>query len=825
MSDGPAMPGDNDASASPAGGSRVYRSLGVRLLWLILALSVVFTVVSAFVQLSVGYQQDIALLDERMERVRQSHLPALSISVWNLDTRLIDTQLDSLLSLHEVHGLILETAYGDVFRRPRGAQLQDLHWREFALHRQQPNGRPVVYLGTLKLGADMRQINNRTVERLWLMLLTESVWVFLLSFAILFLVQQLITRHLAAIAAYLRRLHLENLGKSLTLGRRGNGTRDELDVFVEAFNDLRERLVNEIQLLEQTRSHLADSEEKYRLSVEATRDGLWDWDVVSGTVNYSPGWTRIIGEQSVEPVYASWESRIHPSDREAALHALNRHLAGDLQSWHMEHRLRRQDGSWVWVLGRGQVVKRDATGRVLRMVGTMTDISDKKEQEQAVWRQANYDGLTGLPNRKLFLDLLGREIRNAKRENRAVWALFVDLDGFKEINDAYGHQAGDLMLARVADRLTATVRETDIVARLAGDEFVVVLTGDRANTYVDRVACQLIETISRAVELKGENLYVTASIGIASFPNDADNASDLIKFADQSMYEAKRQGKNRFHYFTTALQRAAQVRIEIAKDLHKAIDQQEFQLYFQPVIDLHRGHVRKAEVLLRWFHPDKGLISPAGFIPVAEETGVIEDLGRWVFEQALDEMARWESRLDDDFQLSINVSPLQLRGRSERQAGWLGLLRERSLPARRLVIEITEGLLLTKDASVGQALLQCRDAGVQIAIDDFGTGYSSLAYLKELDIDYLKVDQSFTRNLGSGSIDDTLVEAIVVMAHKLDLEVIAEGIETRQQLDVLRAMHCDYGQGYYFARPMPAADFEQYLFAEVQPERHQGVSE
>ena len=551
-----------------------------------------------------------------------------------------------------------------------------------------------------------------------------------------------------------------------------------------------------------------ESEEKYRLAMDAAQEGLWDWDVGTGEVYYSPGWMSIIGEARTDADYSFWEERLHPEDKEHTLLSLRLHLAGRTPDWQEEHRLRRSDGSWVWVLGRGQVVKRDADGNPLRMIGTLIDIESQKANEEIIWQQANYDQLTHLPNRKLFHEILDQNIRKAQRSGQLLWVLFLDLDGFKEINDSLGHTAGDKLLVMVADRLQLTLRESDFVARLGGDEFVIILSDVADVADVDRISSKLVDVVRQNYQLEDRNIYVTISIGIANYPNDASNANELLMFADQSMYAAKAGGKNRYSYFTPALQKASLLRMQMAADLRQAVANREFELFFQPIIDLSNGSVHKAEALIRWHHPEKGLITPEAFIPVAEETGFICDIGALVFEMAFGQLQKWQRYLDRSFQLSINMSPFQLKMHDTKYDNWLEMMKNHGIAGESLVVEITEGLLLKSEAIVTDRLLQYRDAGIQVAIDDFGTGYSSLAYLKEFHIDFLKIDRSFIHNLRSGSSEESLCEAIVVMAHKLGLQVIAEGIETERQLQLLKSMDCDFGQGYYFSVPESAEAFE-----------------
>jgi diguanylate cyclase (GGDEF)-like protein/PAS domain S-box-containing protein len=550
------------------------------------------------------------------------------------------------------------------------------------------------------------------------------------------------------------------------------------------------------------------SEETYRLAMEATEDGIWDWDIQKGSIYYSPGWAKILGAENVAIEPIDWKSRLHEDDANRVMRSLKLHLAGRCNDWQQEHRVRRNDGSWSWVLARGRVVSRDQEGNPLRMLGTITDINFKKANEEIIWQQANHDNLTLLPNRKLFHELLEQKIKQSQRKRQELWVLFLDLDGFKEINDTLGHQNGDELLILVAERLKASLRQSDIVARLGGDEFVIILSDVTNAVVVDRIAEKLVSAIGHTYELNQDHLFITTSIGIANYPKDADNANDLVKYADQSMYAAKREGKNRYSYFTPELQQESRRRLQIAADLRKGLSGNQFQLYYQPIVNLTSGKIQEAEALIRWIHPDKGMISPADFIQIAEESGIIHEIGSWVFDSAFRQLKQWQSCLNFRFKLSINMSPHHFLNTNPERERWLESIHANGVSGQNIVVEITEGLLLKSDKTVKERLLRYRDMGVQVAIDDFGTGYSSLAYLKEFDIDYLKIDQSFIRNLGPDTSEQTLSEAIIVMAQKLGLQVIAEGIETEQQREILNNMGCDYGQGYFFSRPLPAEQFE-----------------
>ncbi len=453
----------------------------------------------------------------------------------------------------------------------------------------------------------------------------------------------------------------------------------------------------------------------------------------------------------------------------------------------------------------------DSAGKVHRRVALFSDITEKKEADALIWTHANYDALTELPNRRLFMDRLEQGLRVAHREGCRLALLFVDLDRFKEVNDTLGHQMGDQLLVEAARRIQGCLRESDTVARLGGDEFTVILTELHDVSSIDRVAQAIIEVLSEPYQLGDDQAFVSASIGITVYPEDARKAEELFKNADQAMFSAKQNGRNGFNYFTKSMQEAAQQRMYLVRDIHKALGADQFTVHFQPIVELATGSIHKAEALLRWRHPDQGFVSPAAFIPVAEETGAIHEIGNRVFRESAQWSKRWRDRYDPNFQISVNKSPVQFLAEGLKHDDWVEYLEELGLAGDGIVIEITEGLMLKAAININRKLLRFRDAGIQVAVDDFGTGYSSLSYLKRFDIDYLKIDQSFVANLESDESDLALSEAIVVMAHKLGFKVIAEGVETEAQRDILRQIDCDYAQGYLFSKPLPAEEFEALL--------------
>lgn len=483
------------------------------------------------------------------------------------------------------------------------------------------------------------------------------------------------------------------------------------------------------------------------------------------------------------------------------------------ERWQGELWSRRKDGAkfaaWMTL-----DTVRDEAGGVYRRVALFSDVTEKKKTDALIWKQANYDALTQLPNRRLFLDRLREKLKLTDRAGTRLALLFIDLDRFKEVNDTLGHHLGDELLVEGARRIRACVREADTVARLGGDEFTVMLTDVENLTLVADVAQKIIDTLARPCRLGGEEVYISASIGITVYPDDATECEDLLKNADQALYDAKTSGRNRFSYFTRSMQELTQRRVRLIRNIREALAADQITVHFQPIVELDTGRIRKAEALVRWKHPEQGWISPSEFIPVAEDTGAIHEIGNRVFREAVRRAESWRARHDPGFQVSVNKSPVQFMAADGAELDWIAHLRERGLAGDAIAVEITEGLLLRATDGVRDKLRQFREAGIRVVIDDFGTGYSALAYLKRFEIDFLKIDRSFVNHLESDASDLALSEAIVAVAHKLGIKVIAEGVETPAQRDILLRIGCDYAQGYLFSPPLPAEAFEGLLARE-----------
>jgi len=449
-------------------------------------------------------------------------------------------------------------------------------------------------------------------------------------------------------------------------------------------------------------------------------------------------------------------------------------------------------------------------GELESYVSLFSDITKRKKAEDKIYHQANYDSLTGLPNRNLFIDRFKQSIDVAKRENKSVALLFIDLDGFKNVNDTFGHSKGDLLLKYAAQRIKSAVRTSDSVARLSGDEFAVMLCGDNDVYSNEKVAIKVLAELATPFQLAEKEAHVTASIGIAIYPGDGHLSEDLLANADSAMYKAKEKGKNNIQFFTKEMDVKAQQRRNLEVELRKAIKNNELVLYYQPIHDLKTGKVVSAEALIRWLHPQRGLISPIEFIPLAEDIGFIVDIGDWVLAQACKQAKIWQNQLEFALKISVNISAAQLH-RPDFFDKLKHILAQSELPPELLTLEMTESLLIEEDVHTLVKLQTIRDFGIDLSIDDFGTGYSSLSYLKRFPINILKIDRAFIKDITNNSEDEALTCAILSIAESLNLKVVAEGVEKQEQCDMLAKYNCQFVQGYLFSKPITAEAFTKHI--------------
>jgi len=447
-----------------------------------------------------------------------------------------------------------------------------------------------------------------------------------------------------------------------------------------------------------------------------------------------------------------------------------------------------------------------------------TDITARKNHEKIILdynqkldREANFDSLTGLPNRRLFLDRLAQEILARERDRKSVYLLFLDLDNFKEVNDFLGHSAGDELLKEMAARLKSCVRIDDTVARLGGDEFTIILV-EAYDLHVEQIAQKILDRVNEVCYINSKQLRISCSIGITIYPDDGKCPDDLIRNADQAMYRSKIGGKNQLTFFEHAMHVEAMQRLKTISELRAALARKEILLYFQPIIDLETGRITKAEALVRWQHPLHGILLPGKFIGLAEETGLIDDIGNWVLKETLSCLQRWKRERKIDLQISINESPRQFLKKGHT-VEWLGWIKDSGIPESSIVVEITESVLVDDNEIVSENLLQLHRCGMKLSIDDFGTGYSSMAYLKNLNANFLKLDQSFIKNLVTDPKDTIIVETIITMGHKLGLKIIAEGVENLQQMGWLKSNNCDFVQGFLISEALSIENFEKLIDA------------
>ncbi|MEM7453217.1 MAG: EAL domain-containing protein [Planctomycetota bacterium] len=563
------------------------------------------------------------------------------------------------------------------------------------------------------------------------------------------------------------------------------------------------RITNQLNL-RQAKLELWESQERYALAARGANDGLWDWNITSNELYVSPRWREMLGYSDSAPITVDkgWMDSIHTSDREKFERALRNHLDGYSKHFEMECRMKSSGGRFLWMQWRGMAV-RDQDGVAHRFAGSLTDITENKTA----------DPLTGLPNRVQFMDRLQRCIEVARRDlSKSFAVLFLDLDNFKLINDSYGHEVGDQYLKTIAARLIETTRRGEsLVARLGGDEFTLTVEDIDSPQPALAVAKRVLRILSAPVRIENQEIYPGISMGIsfAEFPDRS--AEDVLREADTAMYEAKSSGGKCFKVFDPVMQQQARKRLNTENELRRSIENNEFIVFYQPLIDLKSGLMCGYESLVRWNHPERGVLSPFEFIDVAEETGLIIPIGNFVLEESCRQLMKWRNQSDafDDIRCSVNLSRVQLH--HFECVNWIeSAIEKTGIDAASLTLEITESSILDRSGRPAETLERLGDLGLTIALDDFGTGYSSLSCLHELPIDVLKIDRSFVREMLTSSQSEAIVRVILTLADGLKLKVVAEGIEEETQHGFLKSLDCQVGQGYLYGKPMPARELFEF---------------
>ncbi len=555
-------------------------------------------------------------------------------------------------------------------------------------------------------------------------------------------------------------------------------------------------------------TRVAASEARLALALDAGSDGLWDCDLATGEVWCSERWWRILGYEpgEMEAHARTWRMLVHPEDAPETERVLAAHLDGRTTHYEAEHRMRRKDGTWAWLLTRGRVVARAEDGTPLRFVATQIDISARKAAEGQIAHMARHDGLTDLPNRAVFYERLEERLADLRLRGGAAAVLCLDLDRFKAVNDRLGHLAGDAVLRAVAQRIRLALRPEDTVARLGGDEFAVLVSDGGNSGAVEATAQRLIAAVRRPVPVGLQAVEVGLSIGIAMASEHGLTGEEIFKRADLALYRAKAEGRNTHRVFSPAMDAAAAERRDLEGDLRRAIANDELSLHFQPQVTTSGRDLVGFEALVRWSHPVRGMVPPSTFVPLAEESGLILELGEWVLRAACREAATWSRPL----KIAVNLSPLQFQ-QAELAERVLAILTEVGLSPRRLELEITESVIINDMARALSILRRLKSLGISIAMDDFGTGYSSLATLQAFPFDKIKIDRAFVGHVEGSPQAAVIVRAVLGLGRSLGMGVVAEGVETADQMEFLTNEACDEVQGYLVGKPQPIERFSRYV--------------
>lgn len=785
---------------------RTASPLSIRLLAWILLFSSAFTLLASGIQIYSDYRQDLNKIQQRLDVIEAGYSSSLARSLWALDQKSLQTQMEGILSLPDIDHLRLriepdsELVMG---QSPRGDLLS--HSFDLVYRDDEP-----FNLGRITITAGLERVYQDLRHRVGVIIATQFFTIFFISILILWIFRHLVTRHLTAMAGYTRDLSLKTLSRPLKLERPdtpGN-RRDELGLVTDAINEMRERLNEDVARRERDAADILKFSQAIEQSPSSVLicDRQWHIEYANQKFSQLTGYTQddIIGKHPSALVDQSMNSREAWHLWQAIRLQVKR-----VGVWQGEVNSVRRNGERYWeqlVVTPIKDSNSDTTGYLI--LGE--DISIRKRYEQQLLRQANYDVLTGLPNRMLALDRLKLAIAQARRDETQVGVMFLDLDNFKHINDTLGHDAGDTLLIEASKRVSSCLRGTSTVARLGGDEFLVVLPGLSGPDAACQVADRILQTFSTPFMLGGQEVFVTTSIGIATFPQDSDNSGTLLQHADAAMYEAKHKGKSAYSRFTPEMTEVSHERLQMESYMRKAMELGEFELYFQPIIDTHSGKLVSAEALLRWNNPALGMVMPDRFIPLAEETGLIIPIGEWVIQEACKAARNWQTLTGNPIGVAVNVSPRQFRDPGFTDAV-MRALDASGLRPELLELEITERLILDNSIETADILRKLDRSGIRLTVDDFGTGYSALSYLKSYPFDTLKIDKSFIQDVLTENDDASLVRAIITMAHSLGLKVVAEGVEAEAQTHFLKEEHCDYSQGYFYSTPLPEQDFIQWL--------------
>ena len=582
---------------------------------------------------------------------------------------------------------------------------------------------------------------------------------------------------------------------------------EELTAVYEELSATEEELRAQYEDLQSNEEYLRISEDKYKLALEGANDVIWEWDGENKELYFSDKWSKIVGISAAKEVQIKNILKLlHKDDLEKAIKKAYDHIENKTEFYKCEFRVKSEDGNYKWVSISGKAL-RNSKNEVLKIAGSLSDISERKKSEEKIEFMAYYDALTKLPNRTIFIEKLEVELKN---KNSAGVVMFIDLDNFKTINDTLGHDYGDRLLEIISGKFKDNIKDKDVVCRFGGDEFIILKPGIYSKTEIIGCAEDILSIFNEPFSIYEKSIYTTASIGISRYHKDGDNSITILKNADTAMYTAKTSGKNMFAFFNEEMHFGIERRIKIQAILRLAINNNSFELYYQPQIDIKSNKITGFEALLRLKHADMGFISPAEFIPIAEECGLIKEIGEWCLETACLKNKEWRDKGYDFGYISVNISAIQFQ-----QGNFMEVikrvLKETDLLPEFLEIEITETVLMRSLETTVKTLESLRELGIKIALDDFGTGYSSFSYLRKLPINTLKIDKSFVDGICLSPKEEAIAYGIIQLAHKMELQVVAEGVESQEQLELLKKQDCDKIQGYIFSKPITSDEAEKLL--------------
>jgi diguanylate cyclase (GGDEF)-like protein/PAS domain S-box-containing protein len=771
----------------------------------ILLCSTLFTLITASIQIYSDYRQDVSSVDERMAFIETSYMKSLTRSLWSLDQKLLKVQLQGILALPDIIGLKLKIYPDKEIIMGNIDKDTSLKTHSFPLIHKSDE---TYTLGELTIIASMDDIYKKLEEKIVVILTTQAFKTFFISILILWIFQFLVTRHLSKMAYYASNIRLDSLDTPLTLERRidANNQYDELSQVADALNIMRKTLNDDLK----NQKISQDEIRKLSLAIDQSPSSVLicnnHWKIEYSNDKF----TRLTGFDKSELLGLEPDEITTQTDPD--LQRLWNNIQSQVKQvgeWQGELHSARKNGERFWQQLTVTPMKNGEEDTTHYLI-LGEDISIRKRYEQQLLRQANYDILTGLPNRMLALDRLKLATAQAKRDDGLVGLMFLDLDNFKHINDTMGHDVGDTLLIEASRRISSCLRGSSTVARLGGDEFLVILPGLEHTEDAEQVAERILKTFETSYQLDKQDVFISTSIGIAFYPLDAEDHSILMQNADTAMYRAKSMGKSAYQRFLPEMKHHSQERLKIEGRLRRALELDEFFLHYQPIIDLTTGKLIGAEALIRWQTPSLGMVMPDKFIPLAEENGLIIPIGEWVLRTACNDIKRWIDELEMKFTVAVNLSPRQFK-----DVNFINMLDDiiesNQIPYSAIELEITERLILDNTIETSDILGSLDRKGIRLSVDDFGTGYSALGYLKSYPFDTLKIDKSFVQDVNVEAEDAALVKAIITMAHSLGLQVIAEGVEEYDQLDFLKENGCDFAQGYLYSRPVPAEEFQEWI--------------